>query len=204
LLLRIHLAQAHAIDAAIAQIDAELGDRLEPFREATLRLTTIPGVSDITAAVIVAEIGVDMTRFPRAAHLISWAGLGPRNEKSAGKRRSTTLRTGAPWLKTLLVQVAWAASRKKRSYFRALFTRLTARRGSRKAIVAGAAATLTTVYWLLKRGVLYTDLGADHFPRTERTRLAARLTPKLAELGFRLTLPIRPRRDRFILVQMSV
>ena len=188
LLLRIHLAQADAIDAAIAEIDTEVSDRLEPFRQAALRLTTIPGVSDVAAAVIVSEIGVDMTRFPTAAHLISWAGLCPRNDESAGKRRSTKLRKGAPWLKTLLVQVAWAASRKKRSYFRALFTRLTARRGPRKAIVAVAAAILTTVYWMLRRGVLYADLGADHFERVERTRLAARLTRKLAELGFHVTL----------------
>jgi transposase len=118
LLLRIHLAQADAIDAAIGEIDREVNDRLEPFRDAALRLTTIPGVSDIAAAVIIAEIGVDMARFPTAAHLISWAGLCPRNDESAGKRRSTKLRKGAPWLKTLLVQVAWAASRKRQSYFR--------------------------------------------------------------------------------------
>jgi transposase len=119
-------AQADAIDAAIAAIDTEVSDRLEPFRQAALRLTTIPGVSDVAAAVIVSEIGVDMTRFPTAAHLISWAGLCPRNDESAGKQRSTKLRRGAPWLKPLLVQVAWAASRKKRSYFRAPFTRITA------------------------------------------------------------------------------
>jgi transposase len=87
--------------------------------------------------------------------------------------------------------VAWAASRKKRSHFRALFTRITARRGPRKAIVA-VAAILTTVYWLLRRGVLYADLGADHFERIERTRLTARLTRKLAELGFQVTLADRP------------
>ena len=109
LLLRIHLAQADAIDAAIAEIDTEVSDRLEPFRQAALRLTTIPGVSDVAAAVIVSKIGVDMTRFPTAALLISWVGLCPRNDESAGKRRSTKLRKGAPWLKTLLVQVAWAA-----------------------------------------------------------------------------------------------
>ena len=188
LLLRIHLGQADAIDAAIAEIDAELGDRLEPFRDATTRLATIPGVSTLSAAVIVAEIGTDMGRFPTAAHLISWAGLCPRSDESAGKRRSTKLRKGAPWLKTLLVQTAWCATRAKGTYLRALFGRLKARRGPRKAIVAVAAAILTAVYWMLSRGVTYADLGADHFDRTERTRLAARLARKLGELGFDVTL----------------
>ena len=188
LLLRIHLGQADAIDAAIAEIDAELGDRLEPFRDATTRLATIPGVSTLSAAVIVAEVGTDMGRFPTAAHLISWAGLCPRSDESAGKRRSTKLRKGAPWLKTLLVQTAWCATRAKGTYLRALFGRLKARRGPRKAIVAVAAAILTAVYWMLSRGVTYADLGADHFDRTERTRLAARLARKLGELGFDVTL----------------
>ena len=192
LLLRIHLAQTDAIDAAIAQIDDEVGERLEPFRQAIARLTTIPGVSELSAAVIVAEIGFDMARFPTSAHLVSWAGLCPKNDESAGKRRSTKLRKGAPWLKTLLVQSAWSAIRAKATYLQALFLRLKARRGPRKAIMAVAAAILTAVYWMLRRGVAYTDLGADHFNRIERTRLAARLARKLDELGFDVTLTQRP------------
>jgi transposase len=191
LLLRLHLGQIDAIDAAIATIDAEVGDRLEPFRAATVRLTTIPGIGEVAAAVIVSEIGVDMARFPTAAHLISWAGLCPKNDESAGKRRSTRLRNGAPWLKTLLVQCAWAARRTKGSYLRARFHRLTARRGPRKAIMAVAASILTAIYWMLKRGVAYHDLGADHFDRFDRTRLAARLARKLDELGFDVTLTQR-------------
>jgi transposase len=191
LLLRIHLAQIDAIDAAVAEIDAELGDRLEPFREAAARLATIPGVSALSATVILAEIGPDMGRFPTAAHLVSWAGLCPRNDESAGKRRSTRLRQGAPWLKTLLVQTAWCAARAKGTYLRALFGRLKARRGPRKAIVAVAAAILTAAYWMLRRGVAYADLGADHFQRVERARLAARFARKLDELGFDVTLTPR-------------
>src|SRR3954447_15334939 len=106
LLLRLHLSQADAIDQAIAQIDQEVADRLEPFREAVARLTHRPGVSGVAASVILAEIGFDMRRFPTPAHLVSWAGLCPKNDESAGKRRSTRLRHGAPWLKTLLVQSA--------------------------------------------------------------------------------------------------
>lgn len=184
LLLRLHLAQADALDAAVATIDAEVGDRLDPFREAVALLSTVPGVSEVAAGVIVAEIGVDMTRFPSAGHLLSWAGLCPRNDESAGKRRSTRLRKGAPWLKTLLVQAAWAATRRKASYLRARFHRIAQRRGPRKAIMAVAAAILTAIYWMLTRGEPYHDLGPDHFDKTNRTRLAARLAKKLDELGF--------------------
>jgi transposase len=190
-LLRIHLGQVDAIDKAITQIDEEVGERLEPFRVAVDRLVTIPGVSEVSAAVIVSEIGFDMTRFQTSAHLISWAGLCPKNDESAGKRRSTQLRKGAPWLKTLLVQTAWCATRAKGTYLRALFLRLKSRRGPRKAIMAVAASILTSVYWMLKRGVDYADLGPDHFDRTDRTRLVKKLARKLDELGFDVTLAER-------------
>jgi transposase len=127
------------------RIDTEVNDRLESFRQAALRRTTIPGVSDAAAAVIVTEIGVDMTRFPTAAHL-SWAGLCPRNDEIAGKRCSTKLRKGAPWLKTLLVSGRLGGEPQKAELLCALFTRITARRGPYKAVVAVAAAILTTVY----------------------------------------------------------
>src|SRR3954469_8767600 len=191
LLLGLHLAQADAIAAAIARIDTEGNARLEPFRDTVTRLSRMPGLSGVSASVILSEIGFDMARFPPPAHLVSWAGLCPRNDESAGKRRSTRLRPGAPWLKTLLVQSAWAAVRVKASYLHALFQRLKARRGPRKAIVAVAAAMLTAAYHMLKRGAAYYDLGPDHFQRTERSRLAARLARKLGELGFDVTLTQR-------------
>jgi len=114
-LLQLHLQQIDALDAAIEQIDQEVDADVEPFRAAIALLTTIPGVSELSARIILAEIGHDMSRFPTAGHLISWAGLCPRNDESAGKRRSVRMRKGAPWLKTTLVQCAWAASRKKAS-----------------------------------------------------------------------------------------
>jgi transposase len=187
LLLRVHLGQIDAIEAAIAALDRELSGRLEPFREAVTRLSAMPGLSALSVAGILAEIGLDMSPFPSEAHLISWAGLCPRNDESAGKRRSTRLRPGTPWLKTLLVQAAWCGVRTKGSYFRALFLRLKARRGPKKAIVAVARAILTAVYVMLRRGVDYHDLGPDHFQRTERTRLANRLAQRLDELGFDVT-----------------
>ena len=190
-LLRVHLAQVDAIAAAIAQVDEEVGERLEPFREAVERLITVPGISETSAAVIVSEIGFDMDRFPTAAHLISWAGLCPKNDESAGKRRSTSLRKSAPWLKTTMAQAAWSAARTKNTYFRAQFSRIKARRGPRKAIMAVASSMLTSIYWMLRRGTDYQDLGADHFDKRERQRYVTRLTRKLADLGFDVALTAR-------------
>jgi transposase len=183
-LLKLHLDQADAVQVAIDAVDGEVGERLAPFRDAAERLTEIPGVSDIAAAAIVSEIGVDMSRFPTVGHLISWAGLCPGSDESAGKRRSNRLRKGAPWLKTLLVQSAWCAARAKGSYLQAQFVRLKARRGPRKAVMAVAASILTAVYYMLKDGTAYTDLGADHFVRGERVKTAQRLLRKLEALDF--------------------
>lgn len=190
-LLQIHLDQIAAIDRALGALDAALDHSLDPFHEAAGRLTTIPGVGTLAAAGILAEIGCDMSRFATPAHLISWAGLCPANDESAGKRRSTRLRKGAPWLKTLLAQVAWSAARAKAGYLPALFARLRARRGPKKAIIAVAAAILTAVYWMLRRGTSYQDLGTDYFERTDRERLATKLVRKLDQLGFTVTLAQR-------------
>jgi transposase len=186
-LLKLHLGQADALQTAIDEVDREAGERLEPFRHAAQRLIQIPGISDVAAVAIVSEIGVDMSRFPTVGHLISWAGLCPRNDESAGKRRSTRLRKGAPWLKTLLVQSAWCATRANRTYLQAQFLRLKARRGPRKAIMAVAASILTAVYYMLKNGADYADLGAAHFTRGDRTKTANRLLRKLGDLGFEVT-----------------
>ena len=183
-LLRLHLQQIDAIDAAIEEIDQEVDADVEPFRAAIALLTTIPGVSVLSAEIILAEIGRDMSRFPTAGHLVSWAGLCPKNDESAGKRRSTRMRKGAPWLKTTLVQCAWAASRRKASYLQAQFHRLRARRGAKKAIGALAASILTTVYHMLISGELYHDLGPDHFDRRAKARQTSRLVARLQNLGY--------------------
>jgi len=187
-LLRLHLQQIDAIDAAIDQIDQEVDADVEPFRAAIALLTSIPGVSVLSAEIILAEIGRDMSRFPTAGHLISWAGLCPKNDESAGKRRSTRMRKGAPWLKTTLVQCAWAASRKKASYLQAQFHRLRARRGAKKAIGALAASILTTVYHMLTSGEFYRDLGPDHFDRRANGRQTSRLVARLQNLGYAVQL----------------
>jgi transposase len=187
-LLHLHLRQVDALNIAIAEIDAEVNRDLDPFRQVVRQLRTIPGVSDLTAQVIVSEIGTDMSRFPTAGHLISWAGLCPRNDESAGKRRSTRLRKGAPWLKTTLVQCAWAASRKKDSYLQAQFQRLRHRRGPKKAICAIAASILTAAYHMLRDGTFYHDSGAGHFRSASPEDQANRLARQIAKLGFSCSL----------------
>jgi transposase len=193
-MLRLLLQHIDAIDAVITQIDQEVDSRVEPFRAAIALLITIPGVSVLSASIILAEIGLNMSRFPTAGHLISWAGLCPKNDESPtgqarglkahGKRRSTRMRKGAPWLKTTLVQCAWAAARKKASYFQAQFHRLRARRGAKKAICALAASILTIVYNMLISGELYHDLGPDHFDRRAKTAQTRRLVTRLQNLGY--------------------
>ena len=192
-LLRLHLDQVDALDAAVGRVDREVEEHLAPFRAAAELLASIPGVGALAARVIVAEIGLDMGRFPSAGHLVSWAGLCPRSDESAGKRRSTRLRKGAPWLKTTLVQCAWAASRKKASYLQAQYHRLRGRRGPRKAVCAVAASILTAAYHMLKDGTAYADLGPDHFDRRAKEVQARRLVRRLADLGYAVELaPLEP------------
>jgi transposase len=131
-LLRLHLNHIDALEATMATIDAQVEESLRPFRTAVELITSIPGIKNLSAHVIVSEIGIDMSRLPSAAHLISWACLCPRNDESAGKRRSNRVRKGAVWLKTTLVQCAWAAVKKKDSYLQAQFFRIRARRGNKK------------------------------------------------------------------------
>ena len=183
-LLQLHLRQIEALDDAIGAIDREVDAQIEPFRIAVLLLTTIPGVNDLGAQVIRAEIGGDMSRFPNEGHLLSWAGFCPQNDESAGKRRSNRMRKGAPWLKTTLIQCAWAATRKSGSYFQAQFRRLRARRGAKKAICAVAASILTAAYHMLKDGTVFHDLGPDHFDRRAKTVQTKRLLTRLQSLGY--------------------
>lgn len=187
-LLKIHLDLIDALEKALENVDAEVGKALAPIQEGARLLTTIPGVSDLTAHVVVAEIGVDMARFPTAGHLLSWATMCPRNDESAGKRRSTRTRKGAPWLKTALVTAAWAAVRVKGSYLQGQFLRLKARRGAKKAILAVAASMLTAVWHMLRNHVEYKDLGADHFARRDRSKAILRLVRRLNDLGCEVTI----------------
>ena len=129
-----------------------------------------------------------MSRFATDAHLISWACICPRNDESAGKRRSNRIRKGSPWLKTTLVQCAWAAARTKDSYLQAQYHRIRARRGPKKAIVAVAASILTAIYHMLKDGTMYHDLGPNHFHRRSKERQKNHLVKRLADLGYAVEL----------------
>jgi transposase len=187
-LLREHLRVVATLQATIAELDAAIEAALAPYRAAVDHLVTMPGVSTAAAQILVAEIGTDMTRFPSVGHLLSWAGLCPRQDASAGKHRSTRLRKGAPWLKPVLVQGAWAAVRGREGYLRAQFLRLKQRRGPMKAIIAVAASMLTAAYYMLRDGDDYHDLGAAHFQRGDHDRLVAGLTRRLHHLGYEVTL----------------
>ena len=204
-LLKLHLGQYDALEAAIRDIDGEVdaqitridqqlkaadgqGAKATPFRELIKLLCTTPGVSVLAGTVILAEIGRDMGRFPTASHLVSWAGLCPGQNESAGKRKSTRLRKGDPWLKVTLVQCAWAAKRQKDSYYRAQFFRIQSRRGPQKAICAVAASILTAIYHILKDGTGHRDLGADDFKRRSLEAHTKRLVAQIAKLGYEVQL----------------
>jgi transposase len=186
-MLRLHLMQADAIELAMQALDQRIGEKLEPFRDGYERLQAIPGISEIAAAAIIAEVGADMSTFPSSAHIVSWAGLCPRLEESAGKRKSTRTRR-QNWIKTMLVQAAWAAVKQKQSYYRALFLRLKSRRGPKKAIVAVAARMLTAAYHILRDGVDYFELGAEFFRKRNREHTKLQLVRHLQRLGYTVQL----------------
>jgi transposase len=185
-MLRLHLRQIEALEAGIAQLERQTEKLLRPFRDRVEQLATIPGVSDTVAHVLIAEIGLDMTRFPTPGHLVSWAGLCPRLDESAGKRRSTRVRHGAPWLKTTLVTAGWSAAGSRDTYLRAQFQRLKTRRGPSRAVVAVAASILTAVYYILRDHVPYRDLGADFFDRRDRKTVVRRLRRRIEAMGYRV------------------
>ena len=151
-------------------------------------LKSIPGVGSLAAEVIVSEIGIEMNRFASAGNLVSWAGLCPKNDESAGKRRSNRLKAGAAWLKTTLVQCAWAAARSKGTYLHAQYVRIRARRGNRKPSALWPLPSLGLVYRMLKDGTFYEDPGPDYFDKRNKDQQANKLVNRLQNLGFNVTI----------------
>ena len=182
------LAHLDYLDEAIATLGAEIEGHLAPFAGAVARLQTIPGVAQRTAEVLVAEIGVDMARFPTAGHLASWASLCPGNNASAGKRKRGTTRKGCKWLRIALIEAAGAAIRTKGCALGARYRRVMRQRGHKKAIVAVAHAILEIAYHLLARETTYHELGADYFDRRTKEQATRRSVRRLEPLGHRVTL----------------
>jgi transposase len=182
-MIRLHLTQIDALETAVASIEVRFGDALGPFRTAVSLLTTMPGLSQTSARVVIAEIGTDMSRFPSVGHLMSWACFCPRLDESAAKRRSTRTRRTTPWLKPTLINAASAATRKKDCYLRAQFLRIKSRRGAKKAILAVVSSMLTAAYFMLRDGVEYHDLGPRHVEQRDKEQLAKRLLQRLRDLG---------------------
>jgi transposase len=174
-------------------VSAEIGERLRPFESALVRLQTIPGVGQRTAQVLLAEIGADLSRFPSAGHLASWAGRCPGNDESAGKRRSGRTRKGNVWLRTALVEAAQAAARTKDTYLAAQYRRLASRRGAKRAAVAVAHSLLVLVYALLTQQQAYHELGGQYFDERDRQAVQRRLVRRLEALGSAVSLqPTNP------------
>ena len=178
------LSQIDALEEAEERVTAELEARLQEETDALAYLDTIPGVNERIAQIIIAEIGTDMSRFPSAKHLASWAGICPGNHESAGKRRSGRTRKGSRWLRQALTEAAHGAAHTKKTYLAALYQRIAARRGRKKAVIAVAHAILVIVYHLLTRHEPYKELGANYFDDRDRQEVERRLVKRLRGLGY--------------------
>jgi transposase len=182
------LCHVEALEESLERVSAEIAERMRNQTDVVARLDGIPGVGRRLAEVLVAEIGTDMTRFPTAAHLASWAGMCPGNNESGGRRLSGKARHGNRWLKTALVEAAQAAGRMRGSYLGAQLRRLAARRGKQKAVIAVGHSILTIVWHLLTRADEYRDLGANYFDERDRRLVERRLVHRLEGLGYRVAL----------------
>jgi transposase len=182
-----HLRHIGELDQLITEVSEEVAQRMAPFEEAITQLDTIPGIGRWSAEVLLAEIGTDMSRFPTAGHLASWAGMCPGHHESAGKRKGGKTRKGSPWLRVTLTEAAYAAGRGQ-TYLAAQYHRLIGRLGKKKAALAVGHAILVIVYHVLTRHQPYTDLGSDYFERRNRDRLERRLLKRLEALGNQVTL----------------
>jgi len=187
LMLRMQLDHVRYLDQQIEAVEAEVEHRLAPFAVQMAQLDTIPGVSDRVAEVVVAEIGTDMTRFPSAAHLTSWGGMCPGSKESAGKRRSTQTRKGSPALRRTLTEAGQAAGRTKNSYLGAVYRRIAARRGKKRAAIAVGRRILEIAYYVLRDGVAYEELGANFYDERKKDTVVRNAVKRLERLGYKVT-----------------
>lgn len=187
-LLAMQLDRLDQVEASIKQLDQRIDEKLVPYAEQHARLMQIPGVDRVGAAVLIAELGVDMSVFPSVRHAAAWAGVCPGNNESAGKRKGQPSRKGNIHLTTALVQAAMAASKTKGTYLKEKYWRLKARRGAMRAALAVAHKILIAAYHMLSQGVDYKDLGAAHLDKTSATVTKRALVKRLERLGYRVTL----------------
>jgi transposase len=192
-MLRQWLDALDFVDRKIAAFDKQIAEAARPY-EATVRSwMQVPGLRSVNAYSLLAEIGSDMNQFPTAGNLASWAAICPGNRESGGKQTSGQIGHGNPWLRRTLCEAAWAASRTKKSYFRALYQRKVRTKGKNRALITVAHSLLTTVYSFTRAGTPYCDLGADYFDRLNRQNLERSLVRRLEKLGNRVTLePVSP------------
>src|SRR5215475_8579372 len=187
-MLREQLQHLDALEGQVGRVEQEIEIRTQPYAEQLRRLDTIPGISKVAAWTILAELGPDMRVFPDAAHAASWGGLCPGNRESGGKRLKAKTRKANRYLRRILCEAAWAATRKRDSYVSALYHRQRARIGHEKAIVALAHYLLRIAYTMLSRGEDYRELGSDYYDRRNRVKSARRLVERLERVGYRVAL----------------
>ena len=180
------------LERAIAAVEEELATRLAAQEAAVRNLCTIPGVSVIVATALIAELGTDMSVFPTAQHVASWAGVCPGSFESAGKKHAARVLPGRTWLKTLLCEAAWGAVHTKHCYLSTKFFKLRARRGPQRALMAIAHKILVAAYQILRTGQTYHELGGDYLDRLHLERRQASLVSALQALGFEVTLTPKP------------
>ena len=188
LLLGSLLRQLDFLDGEIDEMNQEVEKRMAPFKEALERVDTIPGIGRRLGEEILAETGGDMSRFPSAGHLASWAKVCPGNNESGGKRKSGSTGYGNCWLRSALVEAAWAGARTRNSYLHGKYHRLAARRGVKRAIMAVAHIIVVTMYHMLSRGTMYQEMGANYFDERQRQAAIRRSVQRIERLGYKVML----------------
>ncbi len=187
LLLASHIRNLDFLAEEIARLNVEIEQQLRPSQDLLERLDTIPGVGPRVAQAMLVEVGTDVSRFPTGSHVASWARLCPSNDESAGKRRSSHIGPGNPWLRSTLVEAAWAASHAKQTYLAAEYRRLAARKGTKRALVAIAHSILIIAYHIIRDGTTYEDLGSNYFDERDRQATLRRSVKRLERLGYKVT-----------------
>jgi transposase len=186
-LLKMHLENIDYLAKQIEKIDEEITRKMVPFQKESKLIQTIPGISEVNASAILAEIGVDMSQFPDAAHLSSWAGVCPGNNESAGKKKSGKTQKGNSFLKGALTESAWAASKTKDSSYSSIYNNIVRRRGKKRALVAVAHRMLIDIYFVLTTGEPYQDMGAKAVHERTIKRKERSMIRSLEKAGYSVT-----------------